>query len=82
MASFLARDCSIHCTLPLDTDGFVVVHENFLSIKFNFRLGTMYVEQELFQEIGELCETILIQKSRNDSGINWSSGHWAWARTK
>ena len=30
---------------------------------------SMYVEQKLFQEIGELCETILIHKSRVYSGI-------------
>ena len=74
MASLRAGDCSIPFTLPLGTDGFVVVHENLLSPKFNFRLGTMYVEQELFQKTGELCETVLMQKSRVDSGSFWSLG--------
>lgn len=64
--------CSVHS--PLGADGFVVVHENLLSLKFNLRLGTMYVEQELFQETGELCKTVLIQRSREDSGSFWSLG--------
>ena len=56
----------------MGANDFVVVQENLLSLKFNFCLGTMYVEQELFHEIGELCETILIQKSRVDSDSFWS----------
>ena len=74
MASLRAGDCSVPFTLPLGADGFVVVQENLLSLKFNFRLGTMYVEQELFQETGQLCETVLMQKSIVDSGSFWSLG--------
>jgi hypothetical protein len=46
MASLRAGDCSIPFTLPLGADGFVVVQENLLSLKFNFCLGSMYVEQK------------------------------------
>ena len=49
-----------------------MVQENLLSLKFNFCLGSMYVEQEFFHETGELCETVLIQKSRVDSDYFWS----------
>ena len=77
MTFLRAGDCSIHFTFPLGANGFVVVQENLLSLKVNFRLGTMYVEQELFQETGELCETVLIQKSRVNSGSFWSLVIWS-----
>ena len=51
-----------------------MVCKNLLSLKFNFSLGTMYVEQELFQEIGELYKTVLIQNSRVDSDLFLSLG--------
>ena len=72
MASLWVGYWSTPFTFPLGAYGVEVVHKNLLSLKFNFRHGTLYVEQELFQKTCELCETYLIQNLRVDSGFSWS----------
>lgn len=54
--------------MPLDGDGKVSVDEQFLSLKFSFRQGSMYIEQEIFDENEEIYETVLQVKWRVDEG--------------
>jgi hypothetical protein len=41
-------------------------------LKFGFRLGTIYVGNELLQNIGVLCEIGLVQRSKDEVGFYWS----------
>ncbi len=74
MASIRADGWVVPITLPVDETGKVVVQERFLSAKFKFCPTTMYIEQELHSESGELLETVLQQKSRDDEGGLWTLG--------
>lgn len=42
-------------TMPLDSDSKVTVDEQLLTFKFNFKLGSMYIEQEIFDDNGKIC---------------------------
>jgi hypothetical protein len=44
--------------MPLDDLGEVCMHEQLLSLRFAFQTGTIYVEREVFDESGEICETV------------------------
>ena len=44
--------------VPLDDLGKVCVHEQFLSLKFAFHIGTIFVEKEIFDDSGQICETV------------------------
>ena len=45
--------------VPLDDLGEVCVHEQLLSLRFVFCIGTIYVEKEIFDDSGQICETVL-----------------------
>lgn len=48
-------------TFPLALNGYVLVSEDLLSLRFNIQVGTMYVKQELFDESGLVSEIISVQ---------------------
>ena len=58
--------------VPLDDLGEVCVHEQLLSLRFAFRIGTIYVEKEIFDDSGHICETILQRKSTTTEGDVWN----------
>ena len=72
MASIRAQGWTVPFTLPLGDDGRVLVEEQLLSAKFNFRIGTIYVEEEVYSDGGDLQETVLQMKLRDDDGGVWS----------
>ena len=73
MASLRAHSFDTPFTMPLGDDGKVIVDEQLLSLKFGFKVGTMYIEQEIFDDCGEICETVLQLKSRVPDGSFWKS---------
>ena len=74
MASISADNSIVPITVPVGVDGKVAVQEQFLSAKFKLCIGTMYVEQELHLESGDVMETVLQQKSQDDDGGLWILG--------
>ena len=58
-------------TLPLDDDHHVKVSEALLSLRFNFQIGSMYVEQEMHSRNNDVLETILIPKNICQDGYVW-----------
>ena len=58
--------------MPLNDFGEVYMHEQILSLRFAFRIGSIYVERKIFDESGEICETIFQQNSRTVDGIVWN----------
>ena len=58
--------------VPLDDLGEVCVHEQLLSLRFAFRIGTIYVEKEIFDDSGHICETVLQRKSTTAEGDVWN----------
>lgn len=54
-------------TSPLEDDGFVDEHvgvaHNLFSLRFNFCMGFMYVEQDMHDVDGVVSKTILMQKN-------------------
>ena len=58
--------------VPLDDLGEVCVHEQLLSLRFAFRIGTIYVEKEIFNDSGQICETVLQRNSTTIDGVVWN----------
>ena len=58
--------------VPLDDLGEICVHEQLLSLRFAFRIGTIYVEKEIFDDSGQICETVLQRKSTTVEGDIWN----------
>lgn len=58
-------------TLLLADQGHVSVSEDLFSLRFNLRIGTMYVEQEMYYVNGDILETILQYKTMNEDGHFW-----------
>ena len=58
--------------VPLDDLGEVYVHEQLLSLRFVFGIGTIYVEREIFDDSGHICETVLQRKSTTTDGDVWN----------
>lgn len=48
-------------TLPLINNGIVSMYDDLLDSRFDFQLGIMYVEQELYMESDLVSEPILMQ---------------------
>lgn len=49
-------------TLPLSEDGTMIVDEKLLCLKFNYHIGTLYIEQQVFQDHGEVTGIVLVQQ--------------------
>ena len=72
MASFRTEGYGASFMVPLDDLGEVCVHEQLLSLRFAFRIGTIYVEKEIFDDSGQISETILQRKSTIAEGDVWN----------
>ena len=57
--------------LPLGNDHYVKVSEDLLSLRYNLRIGSMYIEQEMYFMNGDILETILIPKDMCQYGYVW-----------
>jgi hypothetical protein len=44
--------------LPLGDDDHVVILEDLIGLRFNLRIGTLYVKQKMYGEDGGVSETI------------------------
>ena len=58
--------------MPLDDLGEICMHEQLLSLWFAFQIGSIYVKREIFDESGEICETVFQQNSRTIDGVVWN----------
>ena len=56
----------------LDDLGDVCMHEQLLSLRFAFCIGTIYVEKEIFDNSGQICETVLQRNSTTIDGVVWN----------
>jgi hypothetical protein len=74
MATIITFGSFVPFTLPLDDDHHVKVSKDLISLRFNLRIGTMYVEQEMFSTNGNILETILIPKNKSQDGYVWILG--------
>lgn len=66
MASIRSFGSLVPFTLPLGVNGFVVVYEELLELRFNFQVGTMNVKQNLYTE----CRGL----KNNVDGLSWTLG--------
>ena len=71
MASLRANGRGVPFTMPVPGDGIVNVPEQLLSLKFHFRMGTMYVEEEIVDESGEVTETVFQMQTKVDDAVVW-----------
>ena len=74
MATIKASGSFVPFTLPLEDDHHVKVSEELLSLRFNLRIGSMYVEQEMYSTNGDILETVLIPKNICQDGYVWILG--------
>ena len=74
MSTIRAFGSFVPFTLPLGNHGHVNVFDVLLSLQFNLRIGTMYVEQKMYYVDGDILETILLQKTMNEDGHCWILG--------
>ena len=72
MASFRTDGYGAPFMVPLNDLGEVCVHEQLLSLRFAFRIGTIYVEKEIFDDSGQICEIFLQRKSTTAEGDIWN----------
>jgi hypothetical protein len=54
-------------------NGNVEVQERLLNTKFYFKLGSIYIEEEVFSNSSEMVETILQLKFKNNKDVVWYS---------
>jgi hypothetical protein len=54
MVSFLANGFNTPFTMSMSLDGIILVQKHLLSLKFNFRIGTIYAKLGLFTYSGNL----------------------------
>ena len=71
MTTIKASESFVSFTLPFDDDHYVKVSKNLLSLRFNLRIGTMYVKQEMYSMNDDILETILIPKNIYQDGYVW-----------
>lgn len=72
MATLRAHGHGTPFTTPVKEDGIVTISEQLLSLRFHFRIRSMYVEKEIFDDNGMLTETILQLKCRDTEGFAWT----------
>ena len=60
MASLKALGPLVPFTLLFANDGFIIGFEVLLGLKFEFQVGTMYMEQEMFDDNGMVFNKILM----------------------
>lgn len=62
------------CVLPLEDNGHVFFFKYLLSLRPNIIIKTMYVEQKMYFEAGEILEKILMQRNMNEEEHVWVLG--------
>lgn len=65
MATLQAIGWAMLFTLPLSEDGIMITKETLLCSKFNYRLGTLYIEQEVFQDNEEVSGIVLVHEFKD-----------------
>ena len=71
MATIRALHHSIPLMIPLGDDGLAKVAESFLSLRFRFHPDSIHVEEEVFNDNGDLNHTVLQMFFRIDDGRVW-----------
>ena len=72
MAFVRADFHSVPVSFPLGEDGLAMVTGTTLSLRFNFREATLYVEEEVFDDLtGELSHAVGQLSRKNDVGTFW-----------
>jgi hypothetical protein len=71
MAFLCAHGHGIPFTILVGDDGNVEVHKRLLNAKFQFKLDSIYIKEEVFLDSGEMVETILQLKFKNDKDVVW-----------
>ena len=74
MAIIIAHGSFVPFMLLLHDDGYVGVSKHLLSLRFNLKIGIMYLEQEMYYADGEVYEMILVQKNTTEVGSMWILG--------
>ena len=72
MASLRSHDGGIPFVMSVGPDNKVVVEERLLSLRFGFRAGTIYVEEEIFDDNGEILECVFQVKDSTPDGYVWT----------
>ena len=72
MTSFRTEGYGAPFMVPLDDFSEVCIHEQLLSLKFAFCIRTIYVEKEIFDDSGQIFETLLQRKSNTAEGDVWN----------
>lgn len=65
MATLQAIGWAMLFTLPLSEDGIMITKETLSCSKFNYRLGTLYIEQEVFQDNEEVSGIVLVHEFKD-----------------
>jgi hypothetical protein len=71
MAFLHAHEHGTSFTILVDDNGNIEVQERLLNTKFHFKLGSIYIEEEVFLGSSEMVETILQLKFKNDEDVVW-----------
>lgn len=58
MATICVDASFVPFTLTLGDDGYVVIMEDLIGLRFNLLKGTLYVEQNMYGKDGVVSETI------------------------
>lgn len=58
MATICVDASFVSFTLTLGDDGYVVIMEDLIGLRFNLLKGTLYVEQNMYGKDGVVSETI------------------------
>ena len=61
MAFIIISRSLVPFTMPLANNGVALVSKDMLHWRFNFHIGTIYVEQKLFDESGVVFKIFLMQ---------------------
>ena len=71
MATIRALHHSILLIIPLGDDGLAKVVESFLSLRFRFHSDSIHVEEEVFNDNGDLSHTVIQMSFCIDDGRVW-----------
>jgi hypothetical protein len=71
MITIKASRSSVPFSLPLDDHHNMKVSKDLLSLRFNLRIGSMYIEQEMCSTNGDILEIILNPKNMYQDGYVW-----------
>ena len=71
MAIIRAYGYFVAFTLPNEVHVHVSISKDLFTSRFNLQIGPMYVEQKMYFVVGDISETILLQKIMIDDGHSW-----------